>query len=129
MLTTEGHDLLTKIEESANPTVATSKIARTEEAPVASNKNGAEQTPEQKSGASQGTPESSKETEKTNEKASGSQAQDPKVTTSQNQGSNVNTQNQGSSVKSCTHSHRLKKQLPQKLKVHQLKKVLLYSQQ
>ena len=98
MLTTEGHDLLTKIEESANPTVATSKIARTEEAPVASNKNGAEQTPEQKSGASQGTPESSKETEKTNEKASGSQAQDPKVTTSQNQGSNVNTQNQGSSV-------------------------------
>ena len=98
MLTTEGHDLLTKIEESANPTVATSKIARTEEAPVAPNKNGAEQTPEQKSGASQGTPESSKETEKTNEKASGSQAQDPKVTTSQNQGSNVNTQNQGSSV-------------------------------
>ena len=98
MLTTEGHDLLTKIEESANPTVATSKIARTEEAPVAPNKNGAEQTTEQKSGASQGTPESSKETEKTNEKASGSQAQDPKVTTSQNQGSNVNTQNQGSSV-------------------------------
>lgn len=98
MLTTEGHDLLTKIEESANPTVATSKIARTEEAPVAPNKNGAEQTPEQKSGASQGTPESSKETEKTNEKASGSQAQDPKVNTSQNQGSNVNTQNQGSSV-------------------------------
>ena len=98
MLTTEGHDLLTKIEESANPTVATSKIARTEEAPVAPNKNGAEQTTEQKSGASQGTPESSKETEKTNEKASGSQAQDPKITTSQNQGSNVNTQNQGSSV-------------------------------
>ena len=94
MLTTEGHDLLTKIEESANPTVATSKIARTEEAPVAPNKNGAEQTPEQKSGASQGTPESSKETEKTNEKASGSQAQDPKVTTSQNQGSNVNTGSQ-----------------------------------
>ena len=50
MLTTEGHDLLTKIEESANPTVATSKIARTEEAPVDPNKNGAEQTPEQKSG-------------------------------------------------------------------------------
>ena len=94
MLTTEGHDLLTKIEESANPTVATSKIARTEEAPVAPNKNGAEQTPEQKSGASQGTPESSKETEKTNEKASGSQAQDPKVTTSQNQGSSVNTGSQ-----------------------------------
>ena len=98
MLTTEGHDLLTKIEESANPTVATSKIARTEEATVAPNKNGAEQTPEQKSGASQGTPESSKETEKTNEKVTTSQAQDPKVTTSQNQGSNVNTQNQGSSV-------------------------------
>ena len=98
MLTTEGHDLLTKIEESANPTVATSKIARTEEAPVAPNKNGAKQTPEQKSGASQVTPESSEKTEKTNEKASGSQAQDPKVTTSQNQGSNVNTQNQGSSV-------------------------------
>ena len=94
MLTTEGHDLLTKIEESANPTVATSKIARTEEAPVAPNKNGAEQTTEQKSGASQGTPESSKETEKTNEKASGSQAQDPKVTTSQNQGSSVNTGSQ-----------------------------------
>ena len=94
MLTTEGHDLLTKIEESANPTVATSKIARTEEAPVAPNKNGAEQTPEQKSGASQGTPESSKETEKTDEKASGSQAQDPKVTTSQNQGSSVNTGSQ-----------------------------------
>ena len=98
MLTTEGHDLLTKIEESANPTVATSKIARTEEAPVAPNKNGAKQTPEQKSGASQVTPESSEKTEKTNEKASGSQAQDPKVNTSQNQGSNVNTQNQGSSV-------------------------------
>ena len=98
MLTTEGHDLLTKIEESANPTVATSKIARTEEAPVDPNKNGAEQTPEQKSGASQVTPESSEKTEKTNEKASGSQAQDPKVNTSQNQGSNVNTQNQGSSV-------------------------------
>lgn len=94
MLTTEGHDLLTKIEESANPTVATSKIARTEEAPVAPNKNGAKQTPEQKSGASQVTPESSEKTEKTNEKASGSQAQDPKVNTSQNQGSSVNTGSQ-----------------------------------
>lgn len=94
MLTTEGHDLLTKIEESANPTVATSKIARTEEAPVDPNKNGAEQTPEQKSGASQVTPESSEKTEKTNEKASGSQAQDPKVNTSQNQGSSVNTGSQ-----------------------------------
>ena len=98
MLTTEGHDLLTKIEESANPTVVVPKIARTAEAPVDPNKNGAEQTPEQKSGASQVTPESSKETEKTNEKVTTSQAQDPKVTTSQNQGSNVNTQNQGSSV-------------------------------